>query len=43
MNAIKITLDKNASGKVAELYKDFAMYVNSYQNKLVDVYVPKEK
>ena len=42
MNAIKITLDKNASGKVAELYKDFAMYVNSYQNKLVDVYVPKE-
>lgn len=42
MNTIKITLDKNASGKVAELYKDFAMYVNSYQNKLVDVYVPKE-
>ena len=42
MNAIKITLDKNASGKVAELYKDFAMYVNSYQNNLVDGYVSKE-
>ena len=42
MNTLKIILDKNASGKVAQLYKDFAMYVNSYQNKLVDVYVPKE-
>lgn len=42
MNTLKIILDKNASGKVAQLYKDFAMYVNSYQNKQVDVYVPKE-
>ena len=42
MNTLKIILDKNASGKVAQLYKDFAMYVNSYQNKSVDVYVPKE-
>ena len=42
MNTLKIILDKNASGKIAQLYKDFAMYVNSYQNKLVDVYVPKE-
>lgn len=41
MNIIKIYLNKNASGSVAELYKDFALFVNSYQNKLIDVYVPK--
>lgn len=40
MNTIKIYL--KTSGSVAELHKDFAMYVGSYQNKLIDVYVPKE-
>lgn len=39
MNTIKIYL--KPSGSVAELYKDFALFVNAYQNKLVDVYVPK--
>lgn len=40
MNTIKIYLKE--SGSVAELQKNFAMYVGAYQNKLVDVYVPKE-
>lgn len=40
MNTIKIYL--KTSGSVAELHKDFAMYVGSYQNKLIDVYVPKD-
>lgn len=40
MNTISIYL--KPSGSVAELKKDFAMYVGSYQNKLIDVYVPKE-
>lgn len=40
MNTIKIYLKE--SGTVAELEKNFAMYVGAYQNKLIDVYVPKE-
>lgn len=40
MNTIKIYL--KASGSIAELYKDFALFKNAYQNNLVDVYVPKE-
>ena len=39
MNTIKIYL--KSSGSVAELYKDFALFVNAYQNKLVDVYGSK--
>ena len=39
MNTISIYL--KPSGSVAELKKDFAMYVGAYQNKLIDVYVPK--
>jgi hypothetical protein len=39
MNTIKIYL--KPSGSIAELYKDFALFKNAYQNKLVDVYVPK--
>lgn len=39
MNTIKIYL--KASGSIAELVKHFALYKNAYQNKLVDVYVPK--
>ena len=39
MNTIKIYL--KTSGSVAELYKDFALFVNAYQNKLVDVYGSK--
>ena len=39
MNTIKIYL--KPSGSVAELYKDFALFVNAYQNKLVDVYGSK--
>jgi hypothetical protein len=39
MNTIKIYLKD--SGSIAELKKNFAMYTNAYQNKLIDVYVPK--
>ena len=40
MNTINIFI-KN-SGSVAELQKDFALFAGSYQNKLIDVYVPTE-
>lgn len=40
MNTINIFI-KN-SGSTAKLEKDFALYVGSYQNKLIDVYVPTE-
>lgn len=40
MNTINIFI-KN-SGSVAELKKDFALFAGSYQNKLIDVYVPTE-
>lgn len=39
MHTIKIYL--KPSGRFAELYKDFPIFKNAYQNKLVDVYVPK--
>lgn len=38
MQTIKIYLKE--SGSVAELVKDFNLYAGSYQNKLLDVYVP---
>ena len=38
MQTIKIYLKE--SGSVAELVKDFNLYAESYQNKLIDVYVP---
>lgn len=40
MNTINIFIKD--SGSVAELKKDFALYAGSYQNKLIDVYVPAE-
>lgn len=39
MNTINIYLKE--SGSVARLEKNFAMFVGAYQNKLVDVFVPK--
>lgn len=39
MNTIKIILKE--SGSVAELKIDFRMYKNAYQNKLIDIFVPK--
>ena len=38
MNEIQIYL--KTSGSIAELYKDFNLYVGSYQNVLLSVYVP---
>lgn len=39
MNTIKITL--RTSGSVADLFKDFNLYVGGYNNKMIEVYVPK--
>ena len=39
MNTIKITL--RTSGSIADLYKDFNLYVGGYNNKMIEVYVPK--
>lgn len=38
-NIIKIYLKE--SGSIAELYKDFRLYAGQYQDKLLQVYVPK--
>lgn len=39
MNTIKIYLKE--SGSIAEISMDFKLYVGSYQNKLINIFVPK--